>query len=60
MARGKMGGKTGEWGEGPAGAIIMSVGCMQRRVQFGRRRAEIFAQNLKNKPAPNLLRVTKT
>ena len=28
---------------------MISVGCMQRRVQFGRRRAEIFAQNLKSK-----------
>ena len=37
-----MGGKTGEWGGGPAGAtvLMMSVGCMQRRVQFGQRRAE--------------------
>ena len=39
---------------------MMSVGCMQREVQIGRRRAEIFAQNLKNKPAPNRYRVTKT
>ena len=57
-----MGGKTGEWGEVPLGQLflIMSVGCMQREVQIGRRRAEIFAQNLKNKPAPNRYRVTKT
>ena len=30
---------------------MMSVGCMQREVQIGRRRAEIFAKNSKIKPA---------
>ena len=30
---------------------MMSVGCMQREVLIGRRRAEIFAKNSKIKPA---------
>ena len=51
---GQMGGKTGEWGEVPLGQLffMMSPGCMQREVEIGRRRAEIFAQNSKIKPAP--------
>ena len=61
-AMGEMGGKTGEWGEVPLGQLflMMSPGCMQRRVQFGQRRAEIFAKNSKIKPAPNRYRVTRT
>ena len=55
-------GRRGNGGKVPLGQLflMMSVGCMQREVQIGRRRAEIFAQNLKNKPAPNRYRVTKT
>ena len=47
-------GRRGNGGKVPLGQLflMMSVGCMQRRVQFGRRRAEIIAQNLKIKPAP--------
>ena len=47
-------GRRGNGGKVPLGQLflMMSVGCMQREVQIGRRRAEIFAQNLKNKPAP--------
>ena len=47
-------GRRGNGGKVPLGQLflMMSVGCMQREVQFGRRRAEIIAQNSKNKPAP--------
>ena len=47
-------GRRGNGGEVPLGQLflMMSVGCMQREVQFGRRRAEIFAKNSKIKPAP--------
>ena len=53
-AKGKMGGKTGNGGKVPLGQLflIMSVGCMQREVQIGRRRAEITLKNSKIKPAP--------
>ena len=47
-------GRRGNGGEVPLGQLflMMSVGCMQRRMQFGQRRAEIGAQNSKIKPAP--------
>ena len=47
-------GRRGNGGKVPLGQLflMMSVGCMQREVQFGRRRAEIIAQNSKIKPAP--------
>ena len=47
-------GRRGNGGEVPLGQLflMMSPGRMQRRVQIGRRRAEIGAQNSKNKPAP--------
>ena len=47
-------GRRGNGGEVPLGQLflMMSVGCMQREVQIGRRRAEIFAKNSKIKPAP--------
>ena len=47
-------GRRGNGGEVPLGQLflMMSPGCMQRRVQFGQRRAEIFAKNSKIKPAP--------
>ena len=46
-------GRRGNGGEVPLGQLflMMSVGCMQREVQIGRRRAEIFAKNSKIKPA---------
>ena len=47
-------GRRGNGGKVPLGQLflMMSVGCMQREVQIGRRRAEIFAKNSKIKPAP--------
>ena len=47
-------GRRGNGGKVPLGQLflMMSPGCMQRRVQFGQRRAEIFAKNSKIKPAP--------
>ena len=46
-------GRRGNGGKVPLGQLflMMSPGCMQRRVQFGQRRAEIFAKNSKIKPA---------
>ena len=46
-------GRRGNGGEVPLGQLflMMSPGCMQREVQIGRRRAEIFAKNSKIKPA---------
>ena len=46
-------GRRGNGGKVPLGQLflMMSVGCMQREVQIGRRRAEIFAKNSKIKPA---------
>ena len=46
-------GRRGNGGKVPLGQLflMMPPGCMQRRVQFGQRRAEIGAQNSKNKPA---------
>ena len=51
---GKWVGRRGNGGKVPLGQLflMMSVGCMQREVQIGRRRAEIFAKNSKIKPAP--------
>ena len=47
-------GRRGNGGKVPLGQLflMMSVGCMQREVLIGRRRAEIFAKNTKIKPAP--------
>ena len=46
-------GRRGNGGKVPLGQLflIMSVGCMQREVQNGRRPSEKFAQNSKIKPA---------
>ena len=48
---GKWVGRRGNGGKVPLGQLflMMSVGCMQREVQIGRRRAEIFAKNSKIK-----------
>jgi hypothetical protein len=54
-------GRRGNGGKVPLGQLflIMSVGCMQREVQIGRRRAEIFAKNSKIKTRAAAVRKKK-
>ena len=54
-------GRRGNGGKVPLGQLflMMSVGCMQREVQIGRRRAEIFAKNSKIKTRAAAVRKKK-